>query len=164
MAMETAASDYVYGGQDNIPQFVEPGDYAFEVIGFECGISAGPKTRGSRQTTVKIKLEPSGAHIYETLIFAQSMGWKIDTFVKSTGIAVPIGQMPEELKPDNERLLIGLRGWCTVFIDEYKNPNSQAPAKKRNRVSVWITNKEKLQRRPPPPPEDIEEQDDKVPF
>jgi len=155
--MQTApAPDYVFTDKDNLQLFTDPGDYQFEVIEFECAISSGPKTRGSRVTNVKLKLLPSGVHVYEQLIFHPSMGWKIDTFVKSTGIAVPIGQMPPELARGNERLLIGLRGWCTVFIDEYQG-------KKKNRVSVWITNRGKVDRLPPPA-ETTGVDEDGVPF
>lgn len=153
--MET--NDYVFGGADNKVMFTEPGDYIFEVIGVETGISAGEKTRGSRIIKLKLNLEPSGVHGYETLILAKNTQWRVDTFVRCTGLECPIGQCPDGFKDGEEYKLIGLRGWATFNIEENKG-------KKYNRVVVWLTNKEKLQRKPWPNPADAKVEEEDVPF
>lgn len=162
--MQTA-SDYVYQGLDNRKMHHEPGDYIFEVVEVETGISAGQKTRGCRTTTLKMILEPDNVRCRDVLYFHPSMGWKVDTFVKSAGLDVKVGQAPEELKPGNERLLVGLRGWCTVSVEEWRPDGApaDAPPRKSNRVEVWLTNKGKLERKPPPAPTD-DDDDKKVPF
>jgi hypothetical protein len=135
-------SDYVYGGKDNKQFYIEPGDSKFEVIDFDTKISGGSKTAGARITELKLRLDPSRAECYSGLIFHQSCSWKIDTFCKCTGIECSIGQMPEELKPGNEHLLVGLRGWGTFGIRETNG-------KKYNELRVWMTTKGKIPRAAP---------------
>lgn len=142
-------SDYVYGGQDNRQFYVDPGDYKFEVVGFETKISAGDKTRGSRITELKLKLEPSGSTCFAGLLFHPSCDWRLDTFCRCTGLECKIGETPAELKSGDERLLVGLRGWGTFGVKEVKG------GKKYNELLTWITNKEKLIRKPPPTAEEV---------
>lgn len=131
-------------------ELLPDGDYIVEVAKAELGISNGAKTRGSEQLELTLRSEPHGITLYETLIFHESVDWKIDNFIKCMNLCAVKGQ-DIELTPEN---ILGVRGWITVGTEEYQG-------KKRNRIKVWITNKPKLPRNTPAIPRT---EDDDVPF
>jgi hypothetical protein len=117
-------------------EMVADGDYILEVVDADISISKGDATKGSEQLELKVQVQGRpGATFRETLIFHESVTWKIDLFLKSTGWGAKKGE-EVELTPEN---VIGLRGWATVFVDTYKE-------KKKNKVRVWLTDKPKIPR------------------
>jgi hypothetical protein len=135
---------YQYKDQEGKSFEVKPaGDYPLRVVGVEFGISQGEKTRGSEKMDLKLEVENpdgslSGCSFFETLTFLKSCDWKIDTAVKSLNLLIG-GQPPRkgEAIDFSEHMLIGLRGWASLVVDEYQG-------KKRNKVAAFITNKPKL--------------------
>lgn len=141
-----------FTNQENIApsELIAAGDYTFEVIKSEAKISAGAKTSGCDMFEFQIRIEKfPGCTIWEELIFGyEKLQWKLDTFLSSANFLVN-GKPPE--KGENFDLeaedIIGLRGWCTVKVEDYfKEVNGVKEKKQTNRVAFWITNKPKLQR------------------
>ena len=139
-----------YNDSDNIEQMVPEGDYKFTVVQFDEGISSGAATAGS--TMYKLKLEIAlikpgtrGPTVYENLIDNSKTAWKIDTFLKSAGIKIPKGTSFEfdksaaAMKGVAHVNPYGLRGWCRLLVDDYQG-------KKKNKVAMFYTDKEKLAR------------------
>ncbi|MEL0098700.1 MAG: hypothetical protein VW907_04015 [Opitutae bacterium] len=140
---------YTYKGRESLPDCVDPGDYIVRVIEAEAGISNGAKTRGHDTLKLKLKEENSGATFFEVLTFHESCDFKIDTFIRSTGIKAEEGKEIELNPPD----LVGLRGWVSLRIDEYNG-------RKGNKVAIWLTDREKLDRVEP----EFGDDDDDAPF
>jgi len=140
-----------FGNAQPIPDLLEEGDYILRVVDCEETISKGRKTNGADQLELKLKEESTGKIIYETLIFDESLEWKIDCFIQCFGIKAQEGQ-DLELEADD---MIGLRGWVALKVEEYND-------KKRNRVAVFYTDKEKLEAIEPDPFDDGD--DENVPF
>jgi hypothetical protein len=143
-----------------------PGDYVARVTACEFGISKGGKTGGS--DTMELTLECEGkdrkVNVFETLIFHPSCGWKVDTFVKSFNLLVEGNAPGKDQDIDfNENMVVGLRGWVTLKIEEYKSQSGET--RKTNRVAVFITNKEKLSKVIDIPAEaSAAKSDDDLPF
>jgi hypothetical protein len=143
----------VFRNQDN-QSFVllPPGDYVFRVVGMESGIQTGTgKTAGSPFWEFKLMIEGKGANVYERLIDHESTGWKIDTFLKCTGQTPPVNA-PFEFEEQAAEAAgvhwinpIGLRGHCALIVEEFTK-TGQTEKKKKNRVSVFYTDKPKLPR------------------
>jgi hypothetical protein len=137
-----------FNDSENIPALLPEGDYVFTVIGFECKISQGAKTRGSDQFEVEITIAPAGKRVIETLTDHPSCDWKIDTFLKSAGIKLAKGESFEFRKDMAEKSGVkwinplGLRGWCRLFVEEYEK-NGQK--RKTNNVATFYTDKAKLE-------------------
>lgn len=135
---------------ENIVPMVPEGDYVFRVVEFTQGISKGGKTAGCARYELKCAIElpdgKPGPNFYENLIDHASTAWKIDTFLKSAGIALPKGESFEFAFDDAaDRGVrhvepVGLRGWCNLAVEEYP----VGSGKKRNRVATFYTNKPKL--------------------
>jgi len=130
---------YKFTNQDNkIFEPVTPGDYIVEVTKCEFGIT---KDRGDDKMDLTLRIEGKDTLLFETLTFTEKSAWKVDTFVKSCNLLVD-GHKPapnQEIE-FSENMVVGLRGWATLFIDEYP----AGSGKKKNKVKLWITNKEKL--------------------
>lgn len=124
--------------QNRTFEVLPEGDYIAEVIEAEVGISNGSRTRGADTIELKLKEISSGATFYETLIFHPSCDWKVDTFVNCMGMAAQPG---EEIDLSEENI-IGRRGWVRLYEDEYQG-------KKKNKVRVYYTDKEKVSRNLP---------------
>ena len=139
----------VFGDSNNVPPLLPEGDYVFCVVGFECKISQGPKTRGSDQFEVELEIEPSGKKVNEIMTDHPSCSWKIDTFLKASGIKLAKGAAFEfrqdvALASDVPWVNpLGLRGWCRITQEE-------VPAKENrkaftvNRVGTFYTDRPKL--------------------
>ena len=143
-----------------------PGDYLAQVTECEFLIQQGGKTSGSDVMELTFEtLDKDGvAHkFFERLIFHESTGWKIDTFVKSFNLLIDAkppakGQAIEW----SERMVVGLQGWVTLKVEEYKCRDDTM--KKTNRVAVFITNKEKLPKLVEIPADAAGEAEDDVAF
>lgn len=123
---------------------VQPeGDYILRVIGFEIGISKRGNTAGSENYEIEFQIETKSGRVWETLIDHELTAWKIDLFLKSADVALAKG---EAFEFDKERAKAnrvtyvnpwGLRCWARLIVDDYNG-------KKRNKVSVFYTDKQKL--------------------
>jgi hypothetical protein len=140
--------------QENISpsELIAAGDYTFEVIKCDAVIRNGGKTNGCDAFDFQIRIEKHpGCTIWEDITFGyEKLQWKLDTFLKSAnflfnGKPLVKGQA-FDITPED---MIGLRGWCTVKVEDYKATTGEM--RKTNRVAVWITNKEKLARNAPAP-------------
>lgn len=115
------------------------GDYRFEVVAVDTGISQGAKTRGSDVREVKLKFFADEAFTKpvaqwtEDFINYETSLWKWSVFAKCVGVKLTDG---EEF--DIDASFIGKRGWATC---EPKASQSD-PSKKYNRVVAFITTKQ----------------------
>ena len=105
------------------PDYVESGDYTVEVINAEESIS---KSR-NEMIELKLKVEPSGAILYDNLVFTPNAFWKIDAFRAATGETVT----PNEDVEINADDLIGRTGRARLIVEEYNG-------RKRNKVAAWL--------------------------
>ena len=106
------------------PDYVEAGDYTIEILGAEESISQ--KNR-NEMIELKLKVEPSGAIVYDNLVFTSSAFWKIDAFRAATGETVTPDEDVEIIADD----LIGRTGRARLIVEEYNG-------KKRNKVAAWL--------------------------
>jgi len=106
------------------PDYVEAGDYTIEVLGAEESISQ--KNR-NEMIELKLKVEPSGAIVYDNLVFTASAFWKIDAFRAATGETVTPDEDVDIIADD----LIGRTGRARLIVEEYNG-------KKRNKVAAWL--------------------------
>jgi len=136
------------------PQFtlLPDGDYCYEVTSINVGIRNSGKTNGSEEITMKLAFYEDATftkkmgQFSESLIFHDSIAWKIDAFTKSAGMLVD-GQVPGDgVEVDySTETMIGLRGWATVSHEQGMTDKT----KTYNRVKAWISNKELLPRNVP---------------
>lgn len=106
------------------PDFVEPGDYTVEVIHAEETVSQ----KGHDMIELKLRVEPSGAILFDHLVFMPNSFWKIDAFRVATGEQVTPDEDVEVIADD----LIGRTGRVRLMVEEYKG-------RKRNKVAAWLT-------------------------
>jgi len=105
------------------PDFVEPGDYTVEVLNAEESVSK----QGNELIELKLKVEPSGAILYDNLVFTANAFWKIDAFRASTGETVTPDEDVEIIADD----LIGRTGRARLVVEEYNG-------RKRNKIAAWL--------------------------
>ena len=106
------------------PDFVEAGDYTVEVIGAEESIS---QKSHNEMIELKLKVEPSGAILFDNLVFTANAFWKIDSFRAATGETVTPDEDVEIVADD----LIGRKGRARLIVEEYNG-------KKRNKLAAWL--------------------------
>lgn len=148
-----------FNDSENIINLVPEGDYKFTVVDFAIGLSSGGKTSGSEKYEVKYEVEKGKEKsiTYDTLIDHELCAWKLDTFLKCSGVRLAKGERftfrKDEAESQNIRWInpLGLRGWFKLFVDEYQG-------KKRNKVSMYYTDKEKLAQVV------VESKEDNIPF
>lgn len=130
-------------------QAIEPQDAIVEVINYAFGLS---KTGGHPQVILKCRVEGHGVTFEEYLTSSPAGAWRIDTFLKSCGVDVKVGQNvefdPEEFEAAKAEGAVcvelqGLRGWVSII----KEPGQKDPNKFYNKVGIWYTNKAKLPRK-----------------
>ena len=149
-----------YKGKENQAFVLLPvGDYQFEVTGMESGLQTGSgKTAGSPYWEMKLSIIGKGATVFERLIDHPVCDFKIDTFLRSTGAAPPLGQAFEFMETAAAESgcawidPIGLRGWCHLIVDDYTPAGEKVPRKK-NKVGAFLTDRPKIARAPKPEPE-----------
>ena len=105
------------------PDYVEAGEYTVEVLNADESVSK----QGNELIELKLKIEPSGAILYDNLVFTPNAFWKIDAFRLATG---------EEVTPDEEVEitgdgLIGRTGRARLIVEEYNG-------RKRNKIAAWL--------------------------
>ena len=164
-----------FNNQDNKAFVLLPaGDYVFRVTALETGLQTGTgKTAGSPFWELTLEIEDKGAKVFERLIDHETCNWKIDTFLKSTGAAPPVGtafEFSQEAAESSGCLWIdpiGLRGWCHLIVDSYQKTGAKETTK-RNKVGTFLTDRPKLPRiaaaEPETPAEPAAVDDDGLPF
>ena len=105
------------------PDFVEPGEYTVEVINAEETVSQ----KGSDMIELKLRVQPSGATMFDHLVFMESAFWKIDSFRAATGETVA----PEEEVEIHADDLIGRTGRARLTVEEFNG-------RKRNKIAAWL--------------------------
>ena len=105
------------------PDFVEPGEYTLEVLNAEEAVSQ----KGSDMIELKLRIQPSGAILFDHLVFMDTAFWKIDAFRAATGEHVGADQ-EVEIRADD---LIGRTGRAKLIVEEFKG-------RKRNKVGAWL--------------------------
>jgi hypothetical protein len=105
------------------PDYVEAGDYTVEVLNAEESVSK----QGNELIELKLKVEPSGAILYDNLVFTPNAFWKIDAFRAATGESVTPDEEIEILADE----LIGRTGRARLSVEEYNG-------RKRNKVAAWL--------------------------
>jgi hypothetical protein len=122
------------------------GDQILRVVNFEIGISTGAKTRGSDQYTVEFCSEANGASFEVRLQNHASTWWKVDNWLKGSGVALTKGQAFEfrqDLAEKNGVTWvnpIGLRCHAKVV----HRPGTRDPKVKFAEVAVFYTDRPKL--------------------
>jgi hypothetical protein len=117
------------------------GEYPFEIIAVDSGLSNGTKTNGSDSREVKLKFyendkfEKPIAQWTETFIDHESTAWKYSVFAKCVGLEFASGQ-----SFDIDAAWIGRRGWANCKPQADRND----AAKQYNRVAQFLTNKGRL--------------------
>ena len=138
--------------------FMTDGDYVFTVLELTKKYSQGAKTAGAPVDGLKLQLEDAKGNVsimFEDLIDHSSTGWKYDAFLKATHAAPPKGRSFQLVGGEYETTqasdidIIGLRGWCHVFVDDYQG-------KKRNKISMYICDRPGLPRAVIAPPPDAD--------
>lgn len=156
-----------FNDQDN-KVFVLPkiGDHPFCVVKFESTISKGSKVGGSTEYKLELEIEDEpGAIVFSNLIDHPSCNWKIDNFVKCTGVKEQYSlvkgtdfEFIKTIAEINQCVWvdpIGLRGICSIQHSAVvKNGipvmGPDGKPKMRAEVSVFYTDKTKLPRREMP--------------
>ena len=105
------------------PDYVEPGEYTVEVLNAEETVSQ----KGSDMIELKLRVQPSGATLFDHLVFMETAFWKIDAFRAATGENVAPDQ-EVEIRADD---LIGRTGRVRLIVEEFNG-------RKRNKVAAWL--------------------------
>jgi hypothetical protein len=105
------------------PDFVDPGEYQVEVVNAEETVSQ----KGHDMIELKLRVQPSGASLFDHLVFTETSFWKIDAFRAATGENVLSGEEVEIHADD----LIGRTGRARLIVEEFSG-------RKRNKVAAWI--------------------------
>jgi hypothetical protein len=105
------------------PDFVAAGDYTVEILNAEESVSK----QGNDMIELKLRVEPAGSILFDSLVFTPNAFWKIDAFRAATG---------EKVVPDEEVSiecddLIGRTGRARLVVEEYNG-------RKRNKVAAWL--------------------------
>jgi hypothetical protein len=129
------------------PDLLEPGDYTVEVIEAEESIAQSSQ---NDKIELKLKIEPSGAIVWDNLVFTPNAFWKIDAFRAATGELVIPDEDVEIIADD----LIGRRGRARLIVEEHNG-------KKRNKVGAWLVPTPKTGASPTNTKKD---DDDSIPF
>ena len=108
------------------PDYVEPGEYTVEVLNAEETVSQ----KGSDMIELKLRVQPSGATLFDHLVFMETAFWKIDAFRAATGENVAPDQ-EVEIRADD---LIGRTGRVRLIVEEFNG-------RKRNKVAAWLASK-----------------------
>ena len=123
------------------------GDFPFEVVGVDFGLSTSQKTNGCDTMELKLKFfkddsfaEPVSQWT-ERLIFHEDTMWKINQFALCANLQVDGRLIGENDEVEyNEHAVIGLRGWAKCA----QRKGFKDPSKEFNSVQIFYTDKPKL--------------------
>ena len=90
---------YVSQNADNLPRFVQPGDYLLTVV----EASETYSKAGDEMIKLKLEVEGHGVHLYDYLVATESSYWKIDTFRKAIGEEVVDEELQSAEHPQRGR-------------------------------------------------------------
>jgi hypothetical protein len=134
---------------------VPEGDYVLCVFEFSTDISTGKKTNGSKRYNIVFNIEGTDSKLKEALIDHDSCIWKIDTFLKASGIRnMKKGQAWEFEKEEADTEGVpwinpmGLRCHASLIHDTYMSQRGNEVTK--NKVGAFNTDP-KLPVLPPDP-------------
>ena len=130
------------------PDYIEPGDYTVEVLNAEESVSK----QQNDMIELKLRVEPSGAILFDSLVFTPNAFWKIDAFRAATGETV-VADEEVEIECDD---LVGRRGRVRLTVEEYKG-------RKRNKVAAWLLPEAKPTKAKPTAAKGGND-DDEIPF
>ena len=158
----------IFNDSEAIPPFVPEGDYLVRVTELERGISKGAKTSGSDQWVLTLAIEKAATGLLQPgrlrdwLTEHPSTITRMDNFLKCMGVRPPKGS-GYSFDADEAAMAgllyvnpIGLRGWVYLTLEEYQG-------KKNNKIGVYYTDKQKVQRDEPPPPKELPDWDRPTP-
>jgi hypothetical protein len=116
---------------------LEPGDYPFEIIGFERGFheaKPGGKAPSCKKAIIKIKISTADgdAIIKENFLLYKAMEWKLSQFFRCVGLK----KHGEKLK-----MLWDKTPGCTGVAKITKDPGKE-PGVFFNHVKAWLEPKE----------------------
>lgn len=96
-----------------------PGDYDFEVTGFEEGEYGGSaKVPACKKAVVTMRITGSegATTVIENFLLFKTLKWKMQEFLVSVGVIEQGGKVsPRLFSPD----LIGREGRCKIYVDKY---------------------------------------------
>jgi len=133
---------YIFQNADNMPRFVEPGEYLLTVVEASETVSRN----GDDMIKLKLEIEDRGVHLYDYLVATEKSFWKIDTFLKAIGEEVVEGEEVELCAADLE----GRQGYARLKIEDYKG-------KQHNKVDIWLTERNPAKATATPTAEDDNE-------
>jgi len=140
----------VFQDSENAFKIVPEGDYILAVYEFSTDLSSGKKTSGCERYNLVFNIEEEDSKVRETLIDHESCIWKIDAFLKASGIrSLKKGQAFHFEKDKAEDLGIpwinpmGLRCHARVIQETYISNRSGKEVIK-NSVAIYYTDKEVL--------------------
>jgi len=119
---------YQYGAEDNKPDYIPAGVYPATIIESEECVS----TNGNTQIKIKWEVDSPRWRITDRLVFVEQCQWRIDTFLKSVGMAPDNKKEIEINAPD----LLRARAYVQVAVDP-----PDASGKIWNSVAKYITDK-----------------------
>lgn len=165
----------IFGDQENALRLCPNGDYLFTLIDLETLIEDKGKLRGSELFKVKLRFDIPNLgqmNVFERLYDHPSMSWRMDTFLKCSGIALPKGAgwdfsaAAAQIKKCYWINPYGLRGLARLEKHVYKKQNGDTA--ENMRVGVFWTDKQKYPRdetvNAPAPSSGPNVDDDDVPF
>jgi hypothetical protein len=119
---------HTFNDEDNRPDFVEAGVYPATIIEAEEKLS---KSSGNEMIELRWRLDSPAPLVFDYLTFGEKMGWKVDTFLKSTGTQPEKGK---EVEIEAEKL-VGIRAFVQLAVEDDNRGG------KRNKVAKYITDK-----------------------
>jgi len=111
-------------------QLLEPGNYIAFVEEAKEGVSQNGNPK------IDLKLNINGASVFDSLVFTENAGWKIDTFLKACGLA-----------PEKGAYLDLTAEMCEGAVGRVrigKKPGRKDPSKVYNSIEGWLTDPESL--------------------
>jgi hypothetical protein len=130
---------FKYQGRENF-KVVPDGEYIAHIADYEWKISKGQKTSGSDMLVIEANildpktLQPTGAKVFDNLLFAENTDWRIDVFLKAIGAEPEMNANIDINEEFCEQHVRGASAWVSVTHEIYNSVD-------RNKIAAWITNK-----------------------
>lgn len=128
---------------------VPEGDYVLCVFEFTSELSTGKRTNGARKYNLVFNIEGTDSKIKEVMIDHPSCDWKIDTFLKSSGLrnlAPGLVYEFEKIRADEKGVPwinpMGLRCTASIVHETYTSQRGNEVTK--NKIAAYHTDREIL--------------------